>query len=357
MDHNTHQELLPFTCTALCTPPEAPEAQMTATQSGSESDALGAALKMVRERRAKARAAPALPAFDAPAALAEWEQALTAREQALTAREQDLAKREEDFQLMCESLRQYSERQDTREKLLQQMQTVIDESNKERIFNQEKLDAQKKIQDEYMDTLTQMETSYMDTLTQMETLYTQRCAALDERQLQMETASREQETLVNAMKEALHATQEKLGRLQAAMSQGAGHEEQACAELARLRGVGLDALEAAELRELQGVVLNTARVLEGALARRAAESEVVAKQKSFMCPIGLDLMRDPVFAADGHTYDRVHIEKFFAANARQKPRSPMTNAELANADLIPNHAMRSMISSAVDAKVAEINAR
>jgi len=354
MDHNTDQELLQaFTCTALFVCKELStesETPTTSEQIGSELNVLGAALKRVKERRAQTQTAPVLPALDAQQehALAPVSASLAEREQALAAREQALAKREEALRAMHESLVQYSERQNTRENLLHHMQTVIDESNKERIFNQEKLDAQKKKQDEMMEALEVWEAMCRN-----------RSAALDTQQLMLETTRREQETHVNGMEEALNAAREKLKSLEAFISQYAGFEERAhaCAELAHLRGVGLDALEPAELRELQGVVQKTSRLLESALARRAAESEVVAEEKTFMCLIGHDLMRDPVIAADGHTYDRMNIERLFDLKAGETLRSPMTNAELTKTDLFPNHSMKSMIASAVDAKVAEINAR
>ena len=49
------------------------------------------------------------------------------------------------------------------------------------------------------------------------------------------------------------------------------------------------------------------RVREAAL-RRNAEERVASLPKSFICPIGCELMREPVMAA-GHTYERVQIEE------------------------------------------------
>lgn len=350
MDHNTDQELLPFTCTApfACTGPlTGPETQTTSESSGSELSVLGAALQRVKERRARTQTAPVLPVLDAQQehALAQVSGSLAEREHALAERERALKQREK-------SLAEKTKSQEAREKLLHQMQRVIEESNNERKFNQEKLDAQKVLQD-----------AMMDALKDCEAMCLKRSVALDARQLMLETTSREQDTRSNAIQEAWNAIQKKMPRLEAFISEFAGYEEraQACAELAHLRGVGLEALEAEELRELQCVVQKTARLLEQALVRvtvrRAAESEVVAAEKNFMCPIGHDLMREPVNAADGHTYDRVNIERFFALKAGETLRSPMTNAEFTKTDLYPNHALKSMIECAVDAKVAEINAR
>jgi len=66
-----------------------------------------------------------------------------------------------------------------------------------------------------------------------------------------------------------------------------------------------------------------------------------------ICPISNDLMKDPVICADGHTYEREAIQKWI----RRKASSPMTNQRLQEpVQLIPNHALRSLISNFVDSK-------
>ena len=52
-------------------------------------------------------------------------------------------------------------------------------------------------------------------------------------------------------------------------------------------------------------------------------------------------MRDPVVAADGHSYERAEIEARFARGLRA---SPCTRAPLAHCELIPNHALRDAIA-------------
>ena len=49
---------------------------------------------------------------------------------------------------------------------------------------------------------------------------------------------------------------------------------------------------------------------------------------SFRCPIGRSLMRDPVTAADGHSYERANIEQWFAKNRGAQLTSPMTGLRL-----------------------------
>ena len=53
-----------------------------------------------------------------------------------------------------------------------------------------------------------------------------------------------------------------------------------------------------------------------------------------------EIMKDPVFDADGYTYDRESIQQWFDAGNR---RSPMTGLELRSLDLTPNRAIKSAI--------------
>ncbi|TKW20745.1 hypothetical protein SEVIR_4G109100v4 [Setaria viridis] len=72
----------------------------------------------------------------------------------------------------------------------------------------------------------------------------------------------------------------------------------------------------------------------------AAAAEEVAVPAHFVCPISLDLMRDPVTAPTGITYDRESVEGWLA---RGNARCPVTGRPLRLADLVPNHATRRMI--------------
>jgi serine/threonine protein kinase len=60
---------------------------------------------------------------------------------------------------------------------------------------------------------------------------------------------------------------------------------------------------------------------------------------SFLCPISFQVMTDPVICADGHSYERDAIASWLG----KSNRSPMTNEELSNRSLTPNHALRSAI--------------
>jgi hypothetical protein len=60
---------------------------------------------------------------------------------------------------------------------------------------------------------------------------------------------------------------------------------------------------------------------------------------AFLCPITYDIMSNPVVCSDGHTYERLAIEKWL----EKKQTSPMTGEELSSKTLTPNFAMKSMI--------------
>ncbi|XP_074558273.1 E3 ubiquitin-protein ligase PUB23-like [Curcuma longa] len=75
-------------------------------------------------------------------------------------------------------------------------------------------------------------------------------------------------------------------------------------------------------------------------AAAAAETGVPVH---FLCPISMELMRDPVTVATGVTYERKNIEKWlFAYN---KSTCPATMQRLTSFHLTPNHTLGRLISS------------
>ncbi|XP_015690611.2 U-box domain-containing protein 21-like [Oryza brachyantha] len=73
------------------------------------------------------------------------------------------------------------------------------------------------------------------------------------------------------------------------------------------------------------------------LPQRAGELAIPAH---FTCPISLDLMRDPVTAPTGITYDREGIEAWLDTG---RGVCPVSHAPLRHEDLVPNHATRRVI--------------
>ncbi|GMH30310.1 hypothetical protein Nepgr_032153 [Nepenthes gracilis] len=63
----------------------------------------------------------------------------------------------------------------------------------------------------------------------------------------------------------------------------------------------------------------------------------------FKCPISLEIMADPVILSSGHTFDRSSIQRWLDSGHRT---CPITKFQLPEPpSLIPNHALRSLISN------------
>ncbi|XP_014493518.1 E3 ubiquitin-protein ligase PUB23 [Vigna radiata var. radiata] len=74
------------------------------------------------------------------------------------------------------------------------------------------------------------------------------------------------------------------------------------------------------------------------------ETEVPAL---FLCPVSLQLMRDPVTLCTGMTYDRQNIERWLFSCKNNKT-CPVTRQSLSHTDLTPNHTLRRLIQAWCD---------
>ncbi|CAO2840912.1 unnamed protein product [Amaranthus hypochondriacus] len=72
-------------------------------------------------------------------------------------------------------------------------------------------------------------------------------------------------------------------------------------------------------------------------------NEEVEVPQYFICPISLQIMKDPVTAATGITYDRSSIERWLNASAVTERLCPVTKQPLSNNSLTPNHTLRRLI--------------
>lgn len=63
---------------------------------------------------------------------------------------------------------------------------------------------------------------------------------------------------------------------------------------------------------------------------------ILHEPEEFLCPISLDLMVDPVFAADGFAYERAGMQRYLETRLEtdRRPRSLKTNVPLANNTLV-----------------------
>jgi hypothetical protein len=73
----------------------------------------------------------------------------------------------------------------------------------------------------------------------------------------------------------------------------------------------------------------------------AADSFDDRRPNEHFCPITLEVMRDPVVAADGHSYERSVILEYFQSSMGS--RSPITGLSLPNQNLFDNQALKAMI--------------
>jgi len=78
------------------------------------------------------------------------------------------------------------------------------------------------------------------------------------------------------------------------------------------------------------------------ISAQATEPEEAPDE--YLCPITCEIMEDPVFATDGHTYERSAIEAWLQKHST----SPKTGEELPAKMLIPNYALKSLIQDWCD---------
>lgn len=120
-------------------------------------------------------------------------------------------------------------------------------------------------------------------------------------------------------------------------------------EVARHSGKDIDGLSMEELKQIVSKNEENVRRVQEVIDRREAHAEV-ASMDEYNCPLTLDLMEDPVFAADGFTYERAAIAKVIqdAKAGGYEAKSPKTNLPLEHTFLTPNRDLKSRICSAVD---------
>ena len=103
--------------------------------------------------------------------------------------------------------------------------------------------------------------------------------------------------------------------------------------------------------------------------RRPLEDDIVEDKQDWMCPIGHCLLRDPVKAKDGFTYERRKIARWMRKSRNEsggdgsssrgsrreaKWKSPMTGAYFRDFTLETNDEMRTRIEAEVKRRVDEL---
>uniref|UniRef100_A0A453L9Z5 RING-type E3 ubiquitin transferase n=1 Tax=Aegilops tauschii subsp. strangulata TaxID=200361 RepID=A0A453L9Z5_AEGTS len=87
-------------------------------------------------------------------------------------------------------------------------------------------------------------------------------------------------------------------------------------------------------------MLKPASIMLCSLSFKSVSEDLGGVPPYFICPILQDVMREPLIAADGFTYEAEAIREWIDSGHHT---SPMTNLELLHRDLLPNHALRSAI--------------
>ncbi|CAM6032407.1 unnamed protein product [Sphagnum compactum] len=82
-------------------------------------------------------------------------------------------------------------------------------------------------------------------------------------------------------------------------------------------------------------------ILGDEVSSRDAEAAAISPPEEFLCPINLEIMRDPVIVATGQTYERASITRWLQAGHHTCPKS---GQDLRDLKLTPNFALRSVIS-------------
>jgi len=146
-------------------------------------------------------------------------------------------------------------------------------------------------------------------------------------------------------REASEALRAELGKARQEAVEARAHakEQQAAAEVAERDA----SASRAKVAQLQGEELEhlSAGQLEALLDENISALSRIQKARlatvpdDFKCCITLEIMTDPVMAADGHSYERSEIERWLAT----KSTSPLTGEALEHTHTFPNHALRGRI--------------
>ncbi|KAK8941001.1 U-box domain-containing protein 17 [Platanthera zijinensis] len=92
--------------------------------------------------------------------------------------------------------------------------------------------------------------------------------------------------------------------------------------------------------EPASVALSRSSSWSVATSPRLSNSTVLNIPDEFRCPITLDLMKEPVIVATGHTYDRSSISRWLNSGHQNCPKS---GQKLIHMALIPNYSLKSLI--------------
>ena len=99
-------------------------------------------------------------------------------------------------------------------------------------------------------------------------------------------------------------------------------------------------------------IIDNAYIQHGGSGQSSSNVDIIDNLKrNITCPLTLEIFIDPVIAEDGITYERSAIESHFNSGNN---RSPMTNDNLSNFNLIPNTTIKNIINNIIDMGVLDM---
>lgn len=100
----------------------------------------------------------------------------------------------------------------------------------------------------------------------------------------------------------------------------------------------LDSVVMSRLKKLYLLAWITGITAYSCMATNAYDDK---RPHEHFCPITREVMKDPVVALDGHSYEKEAIKAYF--KSAHQPKSPLTGLSLSTNDLVDNQALKSMI--------------
>eukprot|EP00948_MAST-09A_sp_MAST-9A-sp1_P003677 g3677.t1 len=91
---------------------------------------------------------------------------------------------------------------------------------------------------------------------------------------------------------------------------------------------------------------------EARAAEKKRKDELEQRVKSYCCPITRELMVEPVFAADGYTYEKSAISRWLENGSKNSPMNPSVRLSK-HQTLVPNKSMKAMIQEYVESQEAD----
>jgi hypothetical protein len=121
-------------------------------------------------------------------------------------------------------------------------------------------------------------------------------------------------------------------------------------KLKYMQGLETEDLSEEQLEKLREDLEAAMHLVVAQKRHNEACKEVAKKFKGFVCPISGKLMKEPVVASDGYSYDKASIEPLLGCWIRngEEAISPQTMLPFPTLTLVPNHALRKSIDEAVE---------